>query len=430
MREAAAQPTPDGAPGRAHCAVCHGGCQSKSEGSASARIGVTCGGVAGVLLLPRKRVLLHPGTPAAVEVSPTEFERLGGKATYKRWRSSIRVADASAEAWVGRPVGDWLIAHGFDAPVSAVQAKRSRLAACSCSDSGDPSPLSGSFDEEEQQHVAAAAARALLAHSVRAAQAAAAQPAGAALSELDALQVLRMIAHLHRAMAAPPAAPPAPAGAAAALAAAVAAAAAAPSPDLAQRSSGPLAETRMTQEPTDSDGDGEGKAPAGSGSGQLPPSPPQEQADQRWADEEMQALPGDGDPRVAAMAAYLAGTTQQLPPRHLLPPAAVNPAVAGRAVDLRALFRAVVGRGGHLWVTLTARWGEVLGEAGLGGADPAAGAEVAAQALYENVLLRFERMYSPEAWLAATGRPSPVAGSLDAGSPRVPLHVRPPGAAP
>ncbi|GBF96743.1 hypothetical protein Rsub_09485 [Raphidocelis subcapitata] len=128
-------------------------------------------------------------------------------------------------------------------------------------------------------------------------------------------------------------------------------------------------------------------------------------------------LPGDGDPRVAAMAAYLAGTTQQLPPRHLLPPAAVNPAVAGRAVDLRALFRAVVGRGGHLWVTLTARWGEVLGEAGLGGADPAAGAEVAAQALYENVLLRFERMYYPEAWLAATGHPSPLLAAAPAPPP-------------
>jgi hypothetical protein len=98
MREAAAPPTPDGAPCR-HCSACHTAIPAKPEGSGWARIGVRCGAVAGVLLLPRKRVLMHPGTAHATEVSPTEFERLGGKASYKRWRSSIRVNDASAGAW-------------------------------------------------------------------------------------------------------------------------------------------------------------------------------------------------------------------------------------------------------------------------------------------------------------------------------------------
>ena len=51
---------------------------------------VVCGDLQGVLLLPKRRVLLNAGSPSAFEISPTEFERLGGKGRVKKWRMSVK----------------------------------------------------------------------------------------------------------------------------------------------------------------------------------------------------------------------------------------------------------------------------------------------------------------------------------------------------
>lgn len=62
-------------------------------GQVDVRVAVECGGLLGIMLLPRGRVLIYPGTDAAREVTPTEFEKLGGKGAAKKWRSSIRLKD-------------------------------------------------------------------------------------------------------------------------------------------------------------------------------------------------------------------------------------------------------------------------------------------------------------------------------------------------
>ena len=118
----------------------------------------------------------------------------------------------------------------------------------------------------------------------------------------------------------------------------------------------------------------------------------------------MQRLPGDGSDAVAAMADYLAGlaTVAPLHLLHLPGP----PVVAGRPLDLRALFGAVVDRGGYCAVTRAGRWGEVLCSLGLQEGPqlvPAVFKDV--HNAYLQLLLRFERMLDPAAWLALTGRP-------------------------
>jgi len=58
-------------------------------GALEAEVHVVCGDLRGVLLLPKRRILLNAGTLSALEVSPTEFERLGGKGRVKKWRMSV-----------------------------------------------------------------------------------------------------------------------------------------------------------------------------------------------------------------------------------------------------------------------------------------------------------------------------------------------------
>lgn len=71
-----------------------------AELTASGETGVrvVCGSTHGMLLLPRRRILVTSGPSAMREVSPTEFERIGGKGTAKKWRISIRTADGGARA--------------------------------------------------------------------------------------------------------------------------------------------------------------------------------------------------------------------------------------------------------------------------------------------------------------------------------------------
>jgi hypothetical protein len=118
----------------------------------------------------------------------------------------------------------------------------------------------------------------------------------------------------------------------------------------------------------------------------------------------LRRLPGDGSSAVAAMADYLAGLAPA-PPLHMLQETAV-PSAAGRPLDLRALFSAVVERGGYCAVTSAGRWPEVLRLLGLlarGDAEDAVFAAV--HSAYLKLLLRFERMYNTEEWLLLTGHP-------------------------
>jgi hypothetical protein len=70
---------------------------------ASVRVPVECGTLTGVLLLPHPRVVVGEGTAAGKTVSPTEFERMGGKAASKKWRTSIRLlnSESAGSAWTG-----------------------------------------------------------------------------------------------------------------------------------------------------------------------------------------------------------------------------------------------------------------------------------------------------------------------------------------
>ena len=43
---------------------------------------------------------------AGEDVSPTEFERLGGRATTKKWKTSVRLLEENGQ--VGQTLGDWL----------------------------------------------------------------------------------------------------------------------------------------------------------------------------------------------------------------------------------------------------------------------------------------------------------------------------------
>ncbi|GBF96742.1 hypothetical protein Rsub_09484 [Raphidocelis subcapitata] len=366
-----------------------------APGEHESSISVVCGAARGLMLLPRQRVLMPAaqagggggsggaGAGGAAVVSPTEFERLGGRGSYKHWRTSIRVAED------GCAIGEWLAARGVASPRPSQQGDGAAAAESSTGASGDSS--------SEVADVPVSPPGAAASHP-----SAAASPPGPAASPPDPAAA---------SSSAPPRRPPPPRPAGDALLRTLAEAAAAslsastPPPPPPPRSGAPppaadaavlqvLLAHRAAQQRAEAEKRAASRALFGAAGLPL--------AKRR----RVTRLPGDGDPRVAAMAAYLAGTTQQLPPRHLLPPAAVNPAVAGRAVDLRALFRAVVGRGGHLRVSLTSQWGAVLQQLNLAGAP---GAEVATQALYENVLLRFERIYDPDMWLAATGLPSPIA---------------------
>jgi len=56
---------------------------------------VVCGRVSGILLLPKQRIIVNPGCANAREVSPTEFERMGGRASAKKWRLSIKTANGA-----------------------------------------------------------------------------------------------------------------------------------------------------------------------------------------------------------------------------------------------------------------------------------------------------------------------------------------------
>jgi hypothetical protein len=60
---------------------------------------VCCGGLRGNFDVQRALVILDGGR----EVSPTEFERMAGKAASKKWKASVRIDKASAQSPKIRP---------------------------------------------------------------------------------------------------------------------------------------------------------------------------------------------------------------------------------------------------------------------------------------------------------------------------------------
>lgn len=60
---------------------------------------VACGEMIGTLLVHRAKIVIHEGSPDEKEVSPTEFERLGGRSATKKWKQSIRLVNEDGEWW-------------------------------------------------------------------------------------------------------------------------------------------------------------------------------------------------------------------------------------------------------------------------------------------------------------------------------------------
>jgi hypothetical protein len=62
-----------------------------------AHLKVSCGDMVGVLLVHKARIRIYEGTEREKEVSPTEFERLGGRSATKKWKQSIRLIGEDGE---------------------------------------------------------------------------------------------------------------------------------------------------------------------------------------------------------------------------------------------------------------------------------------------------------------------------------------------
>eukprot|EP00775_Hariotina_reticulata_P002216 gene2216-2531_t len=58
---------------------------------------VCCGDMVGVLLVAKSKIILNVGQANEKEVSPTEFERLGGRSATKKWKQSIKLIDDNGE---------------------------------------------------------------------------------------------------------------------------------------------------------------------------------------------------------------------------------------------------------------------------------------------------------------------------------------------
>ncbi|CAG9464975.1 unnamed protein product [Pedinophyceae sp. YPF-701] len=73
---------------------------------------VLCGGVRGVMDVARSVIAIP--AQGNREVSPTEFEKLAGKESSKKWKATIRVERADGST--GETIGDWMVNHGLDVP--------------------------------------------------------------------------------------------------------------------------------------------------------------------------------------------------------------------------------------------------------------------------------------------------------------------------
>ncbi|CAD7696632.1 unnamed protein product [Ostreobium quekettii] len=71
---------------------------------------VVCNGVDAQYIINRTMVKTRDGK----ELTPTEFERVSGKGSSKKWKASIRIAKEDGSP--GKTLGDWLVDCGLDVP--------------------------------------------------------------------------------------------------------------------------------------------------------------------------------------------------------------------------------------------------------------------------------------------------------------------------
>jgi hypothetical protein len=95
---------------------------------------VMCGDLVGVLMVDKAKVVMHRGTPQQKEVSPTEFERLGGRSATKKWKQSIRLIADNGACVLGEGCACGLQALGHEwPPCSAYGSAGVHGALCVCS---------------------------------------------------------------------------------------------------------------------------------------------------------------------------------------------------------------------------------------------------------------------------------------------------------
>lgn len=93
-----------------HAAAAAGGGKSGPKPGAPTRVDIICGTNTAVFDCTRMAVMNGSGG----YISPTEFERLSGKGSSKKWKCTIRVRKANGLP--GITMGDWLIQMGYDQP--------------------------------------------------------------------------------------------------------------------------------------------------------------------------------------------------------------------------------------------------------------------------------------------------------------------------
>ncbi|WIA31738.1 hypothetical protein OEZ86_002614 [Tetradesmus obliquus] len=102
----------------------------------------------GTLLVHRARIVINEGSANPKEVSPTEFERLGGRSATKKWKQSIRLVNEDGE--LGRPVGEWYVQQGLEQPKKPREHKDGALAGSNNNSSAERS--SSPPPERSRQH--------------------------------------------------------------------------------------------------------------------------------------------------------------------------------------------------------------------------------------------------------------------------------------
>jgi phage terminase small subunit len=97
--------------GAAECAGDGAECSGGKPVLPHVSLRVACGDMIGTLLVHRARIVINEGTGDEKEVSPTEFERLGGRSATKKWKQSIRLVNDDGERRVCLVVVCWCC-HG------------------------------------------------------------------------------------------------------------------------------------------------------------------------------------------------------------------------------------------------------------------------------------------------------------------------------
>lgn len=85
------------------------------DSSAHSIVEVYCNGLKGRYDAGKNKVTILTGPDAEKECVPPEFERLAGRGAAKKWKTSVRLYNSKTES-IGKPIGEWLIANGYEKP--------------------------------------------------------------------------------------------------------------------------------------------------------------------------------------------------------------------------------------------------------------------------------------------------------------------------